>query len=47
MEQNQFDGLEEIETENNYIPEKKEKKEYEKLLGFERARYFFNKIRMF
>ena len=43
MEQNRFDGLEEIETENNYIPEKKEKKEYEKLLGFERARLDYEK----
>lgn len=43
MEQNQFDGLEEIETENNYIPDTKEKKEYEKLLGFERARLDYEK----
>ncbi len=43
MEQNQFEGLEEIETENNYIPEENTKKEYEKLLGYERSREDYEK----
>ena len=43
MEQNQFERLEEIETENNYIPEDKPKKEYEKLLGYERSRQDYEK----